>query len=86
MAGADNVSGGQVLVGSISVLVVVVCVLFHYEIMSRTSWLLPRVGHLPRRARIVVVILAMLAAHVVEVWLFGLTYWVPLLKENSVNQ
>ena len=68
------VTGAELLVGAIAFLVVVTCVLFHYEVMSVTSRRLPSV-RVPRRARIVGLILVMLAAHVVEVWIFGLTYW-----------
>ena len=68
------VTGSQLTVGALSAAVAVVCVLFHYEVMSLTSRLLPRM-RVPRRTRIVGLILAMLAAHVVEVWIFALTYW-----------
>lgn len=64
----------QAIVGLISALVVLGCVLFHYEVMSWSSRVIPRL-RLVRRARIVVLILATLAAHVVEVWIFGLAYW-----------
>jgi hypothetical protein len=69
-----DVTGPQLLVGLISGVVTAVCVLFHYEVLSLTYRLLPRLGLSPR-ARIVVLIFAALVAHVVEVWLFGLTYW-----------
>ncbi len=69
-----HVSGPQVFVGTVSAAVAVACVLFHYEVMSWSSRLIPRLG-LVRRARIVVLILVMLATHVVEVWIYGLTYW-----------
>ncbi len=69
-----DVSGPQLLVGGISALLALICVLVHYEVMSWSSHLLPRLG-LARRARIVAVILAMLTAHVIEVWIYGLTYW-----------
>jgi len=62
------------VIGLVAAAVVVACVLVHYEMMSLTSRVLPRIG-LPRRTRIVGVILAMLFAHVIEVWIFGLTYW-----------
>lgn len=69
-----DVHGPHLLVGLIAGLVTVACVLVHYEAMSLTLRRLSR-SRLPRRFRIVGLILAMLAAHVVEVWLFGLTYW-----------
>ena len=69
-----DVTGAQVLVLGISVLVTVLCVMLHYEVMSLTSWALSHVRRL-RRMRIVLLILALLGAHVAEVWIFGLTFW-----------
>lgn len=71
---AFRVTGPQVLVGLVSGVVVVLCVLFHYEVMNRTSRFLPYL-HVRRRTRIVVLILVMTFAHVVEVWIFALVYW-----------
>jgi hypothetical protein len=67
-------TGAQMVVGVISAVVASACVLVHYELMSLTSRMLPRV-RVPRRTRIVLLIFSMLAAHVVEVWLFALAYW-----------
>lgn len=69
-----QVTGAEIIVGLIGGLLTLVCVLFHYEVMSWSSRLIPRLG-LVRRARIIVLILAMLVAHVVEVWIFGISYW-----------
>jgi hypothetical protein len=69
-----HVTPEDAVVGFVSALMAVVCVLVHYEMMSTTSRLLPRIG-LPRRVRIIGVILAMMLAHVIEVWIFGLTFW-----------
>ena len=69
-----NIEGPHVLVGFIAGLVTIACVLVHYEMMRWAVHLLPRTA-LPQRARIVGLILAMMVAHVVEVWIFGLMYW-----------
>lgn len=71
---AFRITGGELTVGAIAAVLVIVCVLFHYEVMSLTSRFLPKLG-IQRRARIVALIFAMILAHVIEVWLFGLTYW-----------
>lgn len=68
------VSAPHLVVGGVSALVTLACVLFHYEMMSWSSRLIPRVG-LRRRARIVILILALLVAHVIEVWIFAFAYW-----------
>ena len=69
-----NVTAADVTVGLLSGVLSGLCVLFHYEVMSTTSRFLSHV-RFPRRMRIIVVILAMLVAHVVEVWMFALTFW-----------
>ena len=69
-----NVTAADLTMGLISAAIACVCVLSHYEVMSTTSKLIYR-ARFPRRLRVVVVILAMLLAHVIEVWMFALTYW-----------
>ncbi len=69
-----DITGADFIVGGVAALLALLCVLFHYEVMSTTSMLLFRV-RLARRLRIVVVILVMLLSHVIEIWFFGLTYW-----------
>ncbi len=69
-----SISSAELVVCGIAGLLTLLCVLFHYEVMSWSSRLIPRLG-LVRRPRIVVLILAILVAHVVEVWVFGVTYW-----------
>lgn len=68
------VTGGHTIVFAVSALVSGLCVIFHYDVMSLTSRYLAR-AKMPRRMRIVALILVMLLAHVIEIWLFGLTYW-----------
>lgn len=69
-----TLSSEQAIVGAAAALLTFACVLFHYEVMSLASRYLPRVS-MTRRSRVGVLILIMIAAHVVEVWMFALTYW-----------
>ena len=69
-----QVSGAQLVVGGVSALVLTLCVVFHYETMKYSARLLPKSG-LPLRARVVALILVMFSAHVIEVWIFALSYW-----------
>ncbi len=69
-----EISAPQIIVGTISTVVVALCIFLHYEIMSWSSWVLPRI-RIRRRARVLGLISAMLVAHVIEIWIFGLTYW-----------
>ncbi len=57
--------------------VVVICVLVHYEGLRLLSGLLPKLRHLHRR-RILILIFSLLFLHIVEVWIFGGTYYVLL--------
>lgn len=57
-----------------STLLVLGTVLIHYEALRLTSAVLPRLV-VPPRPRIVVVIIAMFAAHTVEVWLHAVAYY-----------
>ena len=70
-----DVSGAQLIVGGVATLVVAACIFLHYELMRTSVWLLPKLK-VRRRARVLGVITMMLVAHIIEVWVFGLTYWV----------
>ncbi len=68
------VSGAQVIVLAVSFVTTLICVLFHYEMMTWSPRWIARM-RLPPRRRIVALIMMLLAAHVVEVWIFGYAFW-----------
>jgi hypothetical protein len=57
-----------------TVLAVVLCVVVHYEALSRLTGVLKRV-HMPARPRILLLIFAILLTHVAEIWIFGGAYF-----------
>lgn len=62
------------LTGLVTTLIVIVCVLVHYEGLRLLSDRLPT----PRRyhrQRVILLILSLLFLHVVEIWIFGLAYY-----------
>lgn len=54
-------------------------ILIHYEVLRITSTHLSELP-LPPRARIIVVVGAAFVAHTIEVWLYGLAYWLLILR------
>ncbi|HEY6530588.1 MAG TPA: potassium channel family protein [Cellvibrionaceae bacterium] len=71
----------QAVVVLATCVVVVLCVLVHYEALSKLTEALKRV-HLQPRMRILLLIFAILITHVVEVWLFGVTYFLLVAGEG----
>lgn len=59
---------------TISLLLVIVCVLVHYEVLRATSGLIPRLS-IPPRSRLLVVIFAAFFGHMAQICLYALTYW-----------
>jgi hypothetical protein len=59
---------------AITTVLVMVCVLIHYEILRVTSDLMPRLTMPPRR-RMLVVMAAVFFAHTVQVWVFAAAYY-----------
>lgn len=59
-------------------LVIVLCVMLHYESLRALSAWLPMPKHHHRR-RIILLILSLLLIHIIEVWIFGIAYF-GLLK------
>jgi hypothetical protein len=60
--------------------VIAFVVIFHYEVLSFLTTMLPRLT-LKYRQRIVVGIFGALMAHIVEVWVFALAYFLLLQEE-----
>ena len=60
-----------------STLLVVLCILIHYEVLRLTSDHLAELPVSPR-ARILVVVIACFAAHTFEVWLYGVAYYLSI--------
>jgi hypothetical protein len=59
----------------INIIIVTLSVLIHYEFLYRATKLVPR-AHIKHRFRIVFVVFIALIAHMVEIWLFALAYFV----------
>ncbi len=62
------------LAALINVIIVSLSVLIHYEFLYRSTLLLPKIN-VKHRFRIVLVVFIALIAHVVEIWLFALGYF-----------
>lgn len=60
------------VVAGITLLVVALAVGLHYEVLQQLNRRMPH-WKLPRHPRIYVMILCILAAHILAIWLFGLT-------------
>ena len=65
----------------VNILVVVAVVSMHYEFLYRLTKLLPRLS-IRHRYRIVVGVAGSLVAHVLEIWLFALAYFIMVNKLN----
>lgn len=62
------------LTGGVTIIVVGVCVLLHYEGLRLLSDRLPTPKHHHRR-RIIMLILFLMLLHVMQVWIFGVAYF-----------
>jgi hypothetical protein len=60
---------------ALAVLMISLTVLIHYETLNATSRLIPHLA-IHRRSRILVVIAGIFVAHVLEIWLFAVGYYV----------
>jgi Ion channel len=71
-------NGHNIAVVALTALIVLGCVLLHYEVFSLLTRALVRMHTRIRRRRILLLIFGLLALHVVEVWLFGIGYYMLL--------
>ena len=65
----------MVVAMAVSVLLVSLTILTHYEALRAISELLPRLTAMPPRSRIIFGIFAVFTAHTVEVYLYTIGYW-----------
>ncbi|MFG6136777.1 ion channel [Halomonas sp. B23F22_10] len=65
---------GHLLVAGTTLVVVAACVLLHFEASSVLSRMMRRTSP-SRRRRFLGLMYGLLAAHVLEIWLFGLAAW-----------
>ena len=63
------------LVIIINASLVAAAVLIHYEALLRLSRLIPRIGFIRQRYRILVGLFGSLVAHVAEIWVFAFAYY-----------
>jgi len=63
-----------------SAILVMLCVLVHYEILQRMSLLLPKF-QIPHRLRVMVAVLGAMVAHVIEIWIFGFGFYFLIKSE-----
>lgn len=59
----------------VNTLIVLVCILLHYEVLYALDRSLPRVSHIPARYRVLLGVACIFLTHVVEIWIFGVGYW-----------
>ncbi len=71
--GLPAMPGAQYGVAAISVGLVIVCVLLHYEVLRALSDWLDRLRQL-HRTRVLVLILGLLMTHILEIWVYALGY------------
>lgn len=62
------------LTGVITAMVIVVCVLLHYEGLRLLTDRLP-MPHIHKRRRMILLILSLLVLHSVQIWIFGIAYF-----------
>jgi hypothetical protein len=69
------------LAALINIIIVTLSVLIHYEFLYRATNIVPSI-QIKHRFRIVVVVFIALIAHVVEIWLFAIAYF--LMSKDKV--
>jgi hypothetical protein len=72
-AAGQFLPAGQISVSLLSLALVIVCVLLHYEVLRKLSDVLARLRSL-HRVRVLVLILGLLATHIIEVWVYAAAF------------
>lgn len=67
------IAPGQFVAAICSLVIVIACVLVHYEVLRQLSDWLSRMRKLPR-TRVLVLILGLLTTHIFEIWIYALGF------------
>lgn len=65
----------RTIVVGVTVFVVVLCILMHYEALTFLTGLLKRI-HMRQRPKVLLLIVAILVTHMTEIWVFGSAFFV----------
>jgi len=68
------------IIVAVTATAVIACVAVHYEGLRMLNHL--RVGGINDRHRIIIMILCIMMLHIVEVWIFGITYYLLMINGN----
>ena len=68
--GLAVIPGAQYIVAGVSVLLVITCVLLHYEVLRKLSDWLERLRRF-HRTRVLFLILGLLGTHILEIWIYA---------------
>lgn len=72
----------HILVAGVTLAVVLLAVTLHYEVFLRISAALERSSR-PGRQRVLFMVFALIAVHVVEIWLFAAVTWLLTLADGT---
>jgi len=70
------------IVGIVIILIVIIAVMLHYEASVFLSRLMSRTKR-SNRKRILILVFGLLVAHVIEIWLFGVSSWLLHFNEGT---
>ncbi|MFM7067631.1 MAG: ion channel [Gammaproteobacteria bacterium] len=62
-------------VALVTALAVTGCVLLHYEVLDLLDRLMVRIHAHRRRPRLLILMFCLILLHIVEIWIFGISYW-----------
>ena len=68
------------IIVAVTVVAVVACVSLHYEGLRLVARI--PIGGIINRHRIIIMILCIMLLHIVEVWIFGITYYLLLINDG----
>jgi Ion channel len=59
-------------------LIALLAILFHYEVLYKLNKAMPSIRHIHARYKVLIAVGIIFLAHVMEIWIFGLSYYAML--------
>jgi hypothetical protein len=69
----------------INACIALVAIVLHYEVLYKLNGVMPKLKHIQARYKVLIAVGVIFIAHIVEIWIFALAYYIMLHFPNMGN-
>ena len=66
----------------LNTLIALLAIVFHYEVLYKLNSAMPAIKHIHARYKVLIAVGVIFIAHIIEIWIFALAYYLMLIFPN----